>query len=292
MRTLLGPAATAIARRGLGLERAAMITLRRDAYAVPPGPTLGLAIGERTTYRPGAWLLDTFERDALGAAYPAWGGSAGLTLGAGGVTAAVGPVGMATHPARAPARCLGRRRDRGARGRRRRGPPAPARPTTRPTATGSRRRRPLTVVERLAAGRGDRPGERGDALAGRGAAPGRLGLGSAPRLPGRASSSPQVTDARAAPSPAAPGSWSRRGDAGRPRRRSRAFLGRRGAAGVARRRPRSRATCSGSSGSRRRSSSRCPTWRRWAGPSGSRPSSGTGSIRPTPTTSTGARCGC
>ena len=98
MRTLLGPPAEALGRRGLALERAALITLRRDAYADPPGTTLGLAIGERTTYRPGAWLLDTFERNALGDPYAAWGGAAGLTLGAGGVTAAVGPVGMVTHP--------------------------------------------------------------------------------------------------------------------------------------------------------------------------------------------------
>ena len=98
MRTILGPPATALGRRGLALERAAMVTLRRDAYAVPPGPTLGLAIGERTAYRPGAWLLDTFERAALGDTYAAWGGAAGLTLEAGGVTVAVGPGGMVTHP--------------------------------------------------------------------------------------------------------------------------------------------------------------------------------------------------
>jgi hypothetical protein len=102
VRTILGPPALALARRGLALERAAMITLRRDAYAVPPGPTLGLALGERTTYRPGAWLLDTFERDALGETYAAWGGTAGLTLEAGGVTAAVGPGGMVTHPLELP----------------------------------------------------------------------------------------------------------------------------------------------------------------------------------------------
>jgi len=74
------------------------VTLRRDAYAATPGPTLGLALGERTLYRAGAWLLDQFDGPALGASYPAWGGTAGLQVVAGAVTpVAVGPVGMVTH---------------------------------------------------------------------------------------------------------------------------------------------------------------------------------------------------
>ena len=98
MRTMLGRTPVVLARRWLALERLAAITLRRDAYAEPPGPTLGLSIGERTSYRPAAWLLDTFERAALGGSYPAWGGSGGLTLDAGRVVpVVVGPPGMVTH---------------------------------------------------------------------------------------------------------------------------------------------------------------------------------------------------
>jgi hypothetical protein len=69
MRPLIGRTPVVLARRWLRLERLATLTLRRDAYADTPGPTVGLALGERTHYRAAAWLLDTFERAALGDAY-------------------------------------------------------------------------------------------------------------------------------------------------------------------------------------------------------------------------------
>jgi hypothetical protein len=94
---MTAPVAHALGRRGLALERCAKLTLRRDAYATTPGPTLGLSIGERTHYRSGAWLLDTFERTALSASYATFGAS-GLTLTNGQlVPASVGPVGQVTH---------------------------------------------------------------------------------------------------------------------------------------------------------------------------------------------------
>jgi hypothetical protein len=97
VRTLTAPIATALGRRGLALERGAQLALRRDAYAPTPGPTLGLSIGERTHYRSGAWLLDTFERTALSASYATFGAS-GLTLTSGQlVPASVGPMGQVTH---------------------------------------------------------------------------------------------------------------------------------------------------------------------------------------------------
>jgi hypothetical protein len=81
MRRLFGRAPIVLARRWLRLERLAMLTLYRDQFAETPGPSVSLALGERTTYRPGAWLLDTFARiDAdLGTAYGPWSAPAGFS---------------------------------------------------------------------------------------------------------------------------------------------------------------------------------------------------------------------
>src|SRR4029450_4205543 len=48
VRTVIGTTPRALARRGMALDRLAVLTLRRDAYAAPPGETLPLWLGERT----------------------------------------------------------------------------------------------------------------------------------------------------------------------------------------------------------------------------------------------------
>jgi hypothetical protein len=97
MRRLFGSTPTVLARRWAELERLAMVTLYRDQFAEEPGPSVSLALGERTTYRPGAWLLDTFERADLGESYAPPSGSGALVLVGTGVEAAGGGSGAALH---------------------------------------------------------------------------------------------------------------------------------------------------------------------------------------------------
>jgi hypothetical protein len=74
MRTVIGTTPRALARRGMALDRLAVLTLRRDAYAAPPGETLPLWLGERTHYRAATAIRDTFDRPdgALGLGYTPW----------------------------------------------------------------------------------------------------------------------------------------------------------------------------------------------------------------------------
>jgi hypothetical protein len=74
VRTVIGTTPTALARRGMALDRLAVLTLRRDAYATPPGETLPLWLGERTQYRAAAAIRDVFDRPdgALGTGYTPW----------------------------------------------------------------------------------------------------------------------------------------------------------------------------------------------------------------------------
>src|SRR4029453_13613309 len=62
MRTVIGTTPRALARRGMALDRLAVLTLRRDAYATPPGETLPLWLGERTQYRAATTIRDAFDR--------------------------------------------------------------------------------------------------------------------------------------------------------------------------------------------------------------------------------------
>jgi hypothetical protein len=74
VRTVIGTTPTALARRGMALDRLAVLTLRRDAYAASPGATLPLWLGERTQYRAATSIRDVFDRPdgALGAGYTPW----------------------------------------------------------------------------------------------------------------------------------------------------------------------------------------------------------------------------
>ena len=114
MRRLFGSTAAVVARRWAELERLAMVTFHRDQFADEPGPSVSLALGERTTYRAGAWLLDTFERADLGEAYAPPSGFGALVIVGTGVEAASGS-GAALPSARVPAGSMGGGRGRGAR---------------------------------------------------------------------------------------------------------------------------------------------------------------------------------
>jgi hypothetical protein len=92
VRTILGTTPRILAQRGIRLDRLAVLTLRQDAYAEEPGPTVTLSLGERTHYRAAATVLDAFEREngALGDGYEAWtpAGFGALTIASETVTAA------------------------------------------------------------------------------------------------------------------------------------------------------------------------------------------------------------
>jgi hypothetical protein len=71
---VIGTTPTALARRGIALDRLVVLTLRRDAYATPSGQTLPLWLGERTHYRAATAIRDTFDRPdgVLGTGYAPW----------------------------------------------------------------------------------------------------------------------------------------------------------------------------------------------------------------------------
>lgn len=76
-RPLVGTTPRMLARRGVALDRLAVLTLTRDAFADTPGDDKTLYLGERTQYRASSYVLDQFQRpdDALlGTGYSAPGG--------------------------------------------------------------------------------------------------------------------------------------------------------------------------------------------------------------------------
>ena len=121
MRTLIGRTPVVLARRWLALERLASDhpPTRRVCRAARPD---GGARDRRAHGVPGRPRGSSMRSSAaaLGDAYPAWGGSAGLTLASRPRRARASSGRRAWWRTRAtlPARCVGGRRDRGARGRR------------------------------------------------------------------------------------------------------------------------------------------------------------------------------
>ena len=208
-----------------------------------------------------------------GDTYAAWGGAAGPHARGRGRDGRRRARRDGHASPRAAARCLGRPRRSGRSRATPRWASCSARRPTRPTATGSRRRRPRrswsawTRAWRPSLASVATPWRAGEMLR-------AVWAWDQLRVYRDTILVAQVTDATPAPRrprgvhrPAG-----RRGGRGRDHRLPRG----RGAAGVARRRPRSRRppARAGPAGVVRRS--RSPTWRRWAGPIGSPPSSGTG----------------
>ena len=73
MRPIVGTTGLLLERRGLGIERFVVLGMGRDEFAETPGQGLTLYLGEHTSYRPAAFVLDPFDRadGALGASYTA-----------------------------------------------------------------------------------------------------------------------------------------------------------------------------------------------------------------------------
>lgn len=69
MRRVAGLTPAILDRRGLAVDRLAILGMTRDGFAEVPGPSLNLYLGERTQYRDAAWIDDAFARSAL-----AWSG--------------------------------------------------------------------------------------------------------------------------------------------------------------------------------------------------------------------------
>lgn len=81
MRDLVGLNARAVARRYSVPDRLVLISLYKNRYADPAGPQLNLSLGERTSYRSAAHILDRFDRadGALGIGYEPWVTPTGFT---------------------------------------------------------------------------------------------------------------------------------------------------------------------------------------------------------------------
>jgi len=66
VRATLGAMPAVLARRWAETDRLVTMTLQRNGFLAPPGPTLRLSLGERTHYRLAAWVADQFTRPTLG----------------------------------------------------------------------------------------------------------------------------------------------------------------------------------------------------------------------------------